>query len=128
GEKREPLPAAAELAHGELSQFFGNAQVVQNDIGPPAFIIAGFFVETIQHEIIECPAKQLFRHILADIADLQSTRPRDRAERRLALPDKETQETGLAAPVGSNETKALALAYDEIEISKKWLMKSKRKI
>ncbi|ERM02829.1 hypothetical protein Q644_14535 [Brucella intermedia 229E] len=71
----------------------------------------------------------MFRHILADIADLQSTRPRDRAERRLALPpDKETQETGLAAPVGSNETKALALAYDEIEIGKKWLMKGKRKI
>src|SRR5690606_17988814 len=35
---------------------------------------------------------------------------------------------GLAAPVGSNETKALALAYGEIEIGKEGFMKGKRKI
>ncbi len=85
-QKRKSLPPPAELTHGQLTQFSRNVEIIEHNVGAPAFIVARIFIQSAEHDVIERHAQEISRNILADIADLHSTRSRDGTTCRLALP------------------------------------------
>ena len=118
GQHGKPLPAAAELLQRLLTQRLGDFELLQRHIDAPAFARLSFGGQHLEHDRSKRRVHQRRRHVLCHIAHGHAARPRDLAFRRLKQAGDTSQQRGLAASVGGDETDPVAGIDDEVKLSK----------
>ena len=108
--ERKALPTTAQGAKRAVVELVRKTERGQDDIDPPCLVVAQRRRQSLEHRVAQWHFAQVFRQFLFGIANGQPPAQGKFALIRLVLTRQDPEQSRLAAAIGADQSKAVAVA------------------
>ena len=128
GQQHRALPAAGQVANRAAAQPLVHREIIEQNIDAPAFGFRHLGVQRTTHGAIQAQRQQVVGADLRRQGGYKAARAGHAARRVLLRARHNAQKRGLAAPVGGDQAKAVALGDGKIEPGEQGRATRQRKV